>query len=119
NWPKARCVSGALMPRHGIGGGTRESPRRMTVAVGAVIDDPHDVAGAAAEAEKVGYDYIACGEHLLFHGETPNSFVRLATAAGATQRVRLMNTVTVAPLYPPALFAKLVADLAVVSGERL
>jgi len=69
-------------------------------------------------AEDAGFDYLACGEHLFFHGETPNAFVALAAAAGATQRIRLLSALTILPVYPPVLAAKLAATLDQVSKGR-
>jgi probable F420-dependent oxidoreductase len=77
------------------------------------------VSGAARAAERLGFDYVSCGEHVFFHGPTANSFVTLAAAAGATERIGLLSAVTLAPLYPPVLLAKLVAALDDVSDGRL
>lgn len=78
-----------------------------------------DTAVADAEkAEQFGFDYIGTGEHLFFHTATPNSFVQLAAAAGATSRIRLVSAVTLLPLYPAPLVAKLAASLDRVSGGR-
>ncbi|HEY7007978.1 MAG TPA: LLM class flavin-dependent oxidoreductase, partial [Jatrophihabitantaceae bacterium] len=78
-----------------------------------------DVAAAARRAERDGFDAVACGEHIFFHGPVPNAFVSLAAAAGATQRIRLLSALTVLPVYPVALAAKLAATLDRVSGGRL
>jgi probable F420-dependent oxidoreductase len=77
-----------------------------------------DPAAFARLAEDTGFDYVACGEHLTFHGPTTNAFVTLAFAAGATSRIKLVSAVTLLPLYQPVVAAKLVAALDVVSGER-
>jgi probable F420-dependent oxidoreductase len=69
-------------------------------------------------AEKTGFDYVTCGEHLFFHGPTPNAFVTLAAAAEATSTAKLLSAVTLLPLYPPALAAKLATTLDVISGGR-
>lgn len=69
-------------------------------------------------AEQQGFDYLACGEHLAFHGPTTNAFVSLAVAAGATTSIRLLSAVTLLPLYPAALAAKLALSLDVASGGR-
>jgi alkanesulfonate monooxygenase SsuD/methylene tetrahydromethanopterin reductase-like flavin-dependent oxidoreductase (luciferase family) len=47
------------------------------------------------------------------------SMVSLAAAASVTQRVRLVSSVALAPLYPPALLAKMAATLDLVSDGRL
>lgn len=80
--------------------------------------DPGEVVGTARRAEELGYDFLACGEHVFFHSPTPNAFVALAAAAGATSRLRLLSALTVLPLYPAALAAKMAATLDRVSGGR-
>ncbi len=76
------------------------------------------VPALAREAEQAGFDFVACGEHVFFHGPAPNAFVALAAAAGATERIRLLSALTILPLYPAALAAKMIATLDGVSGGR-
>lgn len=73
---------------------------------------------AARQAEDLGFDYLSTGEHLMFHGPVPNGLISLAAAAGATERIKLFSSITLVPLYPPALLAKQVAMLDVVSQGR-
>jgi probable F420-dependent oxidoreductase len=80
--------------------------------------DQSATAAEARAAEEAGYDGVSTGEHLFFHGPHPNSFVSLAAAAGATSRIRLLSSLTVLPLYPAALAAKLATTLDQVSGGR-
>ncbi|PRZ42247.1 putative F420-dependent oxidoreductase [Antricoccus suffuscus] len=80
--------------------------------------DQSKVAEEARQAEAAGFDMVATGEHLFFHGPVPNAFVSLAAAAGATTKIRLLSSLTVLPLYPPALAAKLATSLDQVSGGR-
>jgi probable F420-dependent oxidoreductase len=80
--------------------------------------DQTAVASEARAAEDAGYDGVASGEHLFFHSTHPNGFVALAAAAGATSRIRLLSALTVVPLYPAALAAKLATTLDRVSGGR-
>ena len=80
--------------------------------------DQGAVADEARAAEDAGYDGVATGEHLFFHGPVTNGFVTLAAAAGATTRIRLLSSLTVLPLYPAALAAKLAATLDQVSNGR-
>ncbi|MBL3668082.1 LLM class flavin-dependent oxidoreductase [Streptomyces sp. M2CJ-2] len=87
--------------------------------IGLSISGLADTADEARRAEEAGFDFVGCGEHVFFHGPTPNAFVALAAAAGATSRVRLVTSIALAPVYPGALFAKLTAALDVVSGGRL
>jgi probable F420-dependent oxidoreductase len=80
--------------------------------------DQRAIADEARTAEEAGYDGVATGEHLFFHGPHPNGFVALAAAAGATTRIRLLTALTVLPLYPAALAAKLATTLDQVSNGR-
>jgi len=66
----------------------------------------------------LGFGLVSSGEHVFFHGPTSNAFLTLAAAAAATERVRLVSTLTVLPLYPMALVAKLAATLDQLSGGR-
>lgn len=88
------------------------------ILVGLGTASPDDAAGDARRAEHLGFHYLACGEHLFFHGPTPNAFVQLAAAAGATSRIRLVSTLSQLALYPAALAAKLASTLDRVSGGR-
>jgi probable F420-dependent oxidoreductase len=72
----------------------------------------------ARRAEEQGFDFFCCGEHVFFHGPITNAFVALAAAAGAPERVRLLSALTVLPVYPAALAAKLIATLDRVSRGR-
>jgi probable F420-dependent oxidoreductase len=86
--------------------------------IGLTIGAPGTTVVDARQAEQLGFDYVACGEHLFFHGPVPNSLAVLAAAAGVTSRVRLVSTVTLLPLYPAALVAELAATIDVISGGR-
>ncbi|GGM75384.1 LLM class flavin-dependent oxidoreductase [Dactylosporangium sucinum] len=83
------------------------------LALGAAGSVPAD----ARRAEALGFDYLACGEHLFFQ-VAPNPFVELAAAAAVTTRIRLVSTVSLLPLYPAALAAKLAATLDQVAQGR-
>jgi probable F420-dependent oxidoreductase len=80
--------------------------------------DPAGVPAAARRAEELGFGLVSSGEHVFFHGPTSNAFLTLAAAAAATERVRLVSTLTLLPLYPMALVAKLTATLDQLSGGR-
>jgi alkanesulfonate monooxygenase SsuD/methylene tetrahydromethanopterin reductase-like flavin-dependent oxidoreductase (luciferase family) len=91
------------------------------VKAGLMLDpsgEPGGVAGEARWAEQAGFDLITAGEHLFFHGPTSNAFITLAAAAAVTERVRLVSSLTVLPVYPMALAAKLAATLDQVSHGR-
>jgi alkanesulfonate monooxygenase SsuD/methylene tetrahydromethanopterin reductase-like flavin-dependent oxidoreductase (luciferase family) len=72
----------------------------------------------AAAAEAAGFDYVFCGEHMFFHAETANAFISLAAAAAATTRVQLLSAVTLLPVYPAAIVAKMASVLDVISEGR-
>jgi alkanesulfonate monooxygenase SsuD/methylene tetrahydromethanopterin reductase-like flavin-dependent oxidoreductase (luciferase family) len=72
----------------------------------------------AAGAESAGFDYVFCGEHMFFHAETANAFVSLAAAAAATTQIQLLSAVTLLPLYPAAMVAKMASVLDVISDGR-
>ncbi|WP_433803109.1 LLM class flavin-dependent oxidoreductase [Actinomycetospora sp. CA-084318] len=80
--------------------------------------DAGDVPEVARWAEDVGFDLVASGEHVLFGSPTSNAFVSLAAAAAVTSRVRLLSAVTLLPLYPAALAAKMAVSLDRVSHGR-
>ena len=66
---------------------------------------PSGIEAMAQKVEALGFDVLGCGEHVMFHGDTANGFVSLATAAGATSKIKLMSAITLVPLYPAALLA--------------
>lgn len=86
--------------------------------IGIVLQSASNPAVEAKAFEDLGYDYVGIGEHVSFNVPVSNSFISLAVAAGATERIKLMNTIALVPLYPPALLAKLGASLDVASGGR-
>lgn len=80
--------------------------------------------GLAEEArwlEGLGYNYLAHGEHFM-RGNPPGpsalALPALAVAAGATQHIRLVSSVVLAPLYHPVMLAKMVTTLDICSGGR-
>jgi probable F420-dependent oxidoreductase len=77
------------------------------------------IASHAPSAEAMGFDYLTYGEHLMFHGPIGNSLIVLAAAATVTQKIKLMSTIVLVPLYgSAAMLAKMTAVLDVVSGGR-
>ena len=100
---------------------------------------PELLATAARTAERVGFDTLWTGEHIVFFdeirseypyarsstappvpGDTSilNPFVALAYAAAVTSRIRLATGVCLVPEYNPLLLAKLAASLDFLSGGR-
>lgn len=86
--------------------------------VGIGVSTAETVVAEAIAAEQAGFDFIGSGDHLFFQGPAPSVFVNLAAAAGATTRIGLVSTIALAPLYPPALLAKLALSLDRVSHGR-
>ncbi|HEV7649752.1 MAG TPA: LLM class flavin-dependent oxidoreductase [Actinophytocola sp.] len=86
--------------------------------LGIVLSGHTDVVTEAQLAESLGLSFVAAGEHVFFNGPTSNAFVTLAAAAAATTTVRLVSTVTLLPLYPVPLAAKLAATLDRISCGR-
>jgi len=89
-----------------------------TIELGIGLSDFENIADNAKRAEQLGYDFISTGEHVFFYGPIGNGLITLAAAAGATQTIKLMSTITLAPLYPAALLTKLVTSLDNVSNGR-
>lgn len=89
------------------------------MAIGLSVNDATRVVDEAKFAEEAGFDLIAVGEHIFHHGAAPNPYVQLAAAAAVTNRVRLLSSVSLLPLYPAPLLAKLAATLDVVSNGRV
>ncbi|MFC0529981.1 LLM class flavin-dependent oxidoreductase [Phytohabitans kaempferiae] len=98
--------------------GPRLAPAPTSIqALGLAVAAARTAVADARRAEELGFDYLACGEHLFFQ-VAPNPFVQLAAAAGVTTRIRLVSTVNLLPLYPAPLVAKLAATLDQVSDGR-
>ncbi len=88
------------------------------IEFGTTLRSPYDVARLSRQIEALGYDILGCGEHVSFHVDTANGLISLSVAAGATTDIRLMSAITLVPLYPAALLAKMGAALDVASGGR-
>ena len=88
------------------------------VDFGATLPSLKGVADFAMRAEALGYDYLGCGEHMMFHGPIGNSLISLSIAAGVTTSIKLMSSVVLLPLYTPMVLAKLTSVLDVASGGR-
>ena len=88
------------------------------IEFGTTLRSPSNVAELAQQIERLGFDILGCGEHVSFYGDTANGFISLSVAAGVTKDIRLMSAITLVPLYPAALLAKLGAALDVASGGR-
>ncbi len=72
--------------------------------------------------EDLGFEYMGAGEHFMRGrppGPTHAALPLLAVAAGATQRMRVVTSVTLAPFYHPLMLARMTATLDIASGGRL
>ncbi|CQD17484.1 flavin-dependent oxidoreductase [Mycobacterium lentiflavum] len=86
--------------------------------VGITVDRPDTVVAEARRAEALGFDILGCGEHVFFHGPTPNSFAMLAAAAAVTSRIRLVSSIALLPLYPAVVVAKMASVIDCISDGR-
>ena len=72
----------------------------------------------ARRVERIGFDSLWIGGHLLWHRPMLDPLTQLAAYAAVTERVLLGTSVLVLPLYPPALIAKSTVTVDVISGGR-
>ena len=96
----------------------KEMPETKTIKFGTTLRAPHGIEALSQQIEGLGYDVLGCGEHVSFHGDTANGLISLSVAAGATTKIQLMSAITLVPLYPAALLAKMGAALDVASNGR-
>lgn len=88
------------------------------IEFGTALPGTEKTAEFAQRAEELGFDYLGCGEHVMFHGPVGNTFISLSVAAGATKKIKLISSIVLLPLYPAALAAKLGSALDVASNGR-
>ena len=72
--------------------------------------------------EDLGFEYLGAGEHFMRGrppGPTHAALPLLAVAAGATERLRILSSVVLAPFYHPLMLARMTATLDIASGGRL
>ena len=68
--------SGPVHPIGGIGGAGELSD----IMFGTGLRSPDGVAEFARRAEDLGFDVLGCGEHVMFHVPTANTYISLAVA---------------------------------------
>ena len=94
----------------------------ITFGVSLSVDDYWDVPEFARRAESLGYGRVTMGEHVM-DGNPPRptllNLPAMAAAAGATNNLRVMTGIVIAPLYHPVTLAKMVASVDQVSNGRL
>lgn len=83
-------------------------------------DELDRVLETARTAEELGFDHVFASGHLLAGelGVTPDPLVLLAAVAGATERIGLLTSILVLPLYDPVVVAHQTATLDRLSGGR-
>jgi len=93
----------------------------MRTAIGLAIPfvDGPGVRRVGVRAEELGFDTLAVGEHIMMPTPIPAAFTTLSFLAAVTERVRLLTSVALAPLYPSPLLTKLVTSLDNLSEGRL
>ena len=81
-----------------------------------------ETARQAKLMEELGFEYFSAGEHFM-RGDPPGpshaSIPVLAVAAGATQSIRLLSSIVLAPFYHPLFLARMTATLDAASNGRL
>ena len=53
------------------------------IEFGTALPSMDNIAQFAQRVENLGFDYLGCGEHVMFHGPVGNTFISLSVAAGA------------------------------------
>ena len=81
-----------------------------------------ETARQARWMEELGYEYFSAGEHFM-RGDPPGAshatLPVLAVAAGATESIRLLSSIVLAPFYHPLMLARMTATLDAASNGRL
>jgi probable F420-dependent oxidoreductase len=72
----------------------------------------------AQQVERLGFDAVWSGDHLIMHNPMLDVMTVLATYAAVTERVRIGTAVYLIPLRHPVVIAKQVASLDLLSAGR-
>ncbi|MFJ2830088.1 TIGR03619 family F420-dependent LLM class oxidoreductase [Streptomyces sp. NPDC087263] len=93
------------------------APHRLWPAEESELDG---VLETARTAERLGFDHLIASSHVLAGdlGVTPDPLVLLSAIVGATDRIRVVTSVLILPLYNPVVLAHQAATLDRVSGGR-
>jgi probable F420-dependent oxidoreductase len=114
-----------------------QRPLRLSLTIEGAMYSPfeqHRALDVARAADQAGADYVDTSEHVLMGLNTlhssqgwelhhldqpqPEVLSTLAAMAGATQRVKLLSSIVIAPLRPAGLLAKVGATLHAISRGR-
>lgn len=88
-----------------------------TVTIGVTISSSD--AGRVAALEEMGIEYLWVGGHLVWHHPSPEVMVHLARLSAMTTTAKIGTATLVLPLYQPAVIAKQLADIDVLTNGRL
>ncbi len=92
---------------------------RVGLQIGAMsrdILDHRDLLPFAARIERLGFDSLWIGEHMLWNAGFLDPLVTAAAVVGATSRLRLGTSALILPLHHPVRLAKAVATIDLLSG---
>ena len=81
-----------------------------------------EIVAEARWLEDLGFEYIAAGEHFMRGsppGPTQAVLPLLGVAAGATEKIRILSSILLAPFYHPLVLAKQATTLDIASGGTL
>ena len=81
-----------------------------------------EIVAEARWLEDLDFEYIAAGEHFMRGsppGPTQAVLPLLGVAAGATEKIRILSSILLAPFYHPLVLAKQATTLDIASGGRL
>lgn len=68
--------------------------------------------------EALGFDSAWAGEHIFFYGPTSDAIASMAFMAATTSRITVGSSAVILPLRPPAVVAKALATIDILSGGR-
>ena len=80
-----------------------------------------EIVAEARWLEDLDFEYIAAGEHFMRGsppGPTQAVLPLLGVAAGATEKIRILSSILLAPFYHPLVLAKQATTLDIASGGR-
>ena len=116
-WPGTQRITAIMSSNAPI------SDNADTLHFGASMALPaHRTVEQARLMEDLGFEYMGAGEHFMRGrppGPTHAALPLLAVAAGATERMRILTSVALAPFYHPLMLARMTASLDIASGGRL
>src|SRR4051812_2815685 len=115
----SECSTATTPPRAGSFEQWGSSVARVKVRIGYGLGTAggHDLAGLIAALERHGFDSLWLSEQVT--GSAVDPLIGLAYAAGRTQKLKFGTSVLVVPGRNPAVLAKELASLDVLSNGRL